>query len=369
MSYLSGVKMAHKNKKIPKIKEYILFYSKSEQINLTPQYIPASWKDALDRYKSYVKKNGHSDDECEKWEIITLNQAMEQAGINKKDKKEVLDFKLKNSNVIFRTARNRGADYSALPREQFSKVKNNDDSYYFVYKGEDVSFAAEKVIEIEGTLTPVVPIGDIWSDIGINNLSNEGGVDLRFGKKPEKLIERIINLATKENDIILDFYSGSGTTGAVSHKLKSKRQYILIEQLDQHIEKSVERLRNVINGEQSGVSKINNWKGGGSFIYCELSKLNQNFIEQITTSKSTEKLKKIWKAMKKDGFINYKIEPKQIDENITGFEKLSLENQKKFLIQVLDKNHLYVNYSEINDKSYNISEEDKKLNKQFYSLK
>ncbi|TXK93129.1 type III restriction endonuclease subunit M, partial [Methylococcaceae bacterium HT1] len=60
------------------------------------------------------------------------------------------------------------------------------------------------------------------------------------------------------------------------------------------------------------------------------------------------------------------IKPETINENIHEFEALSLEEQKQFLISVLDKNQLYVNYSEIEDKDYQISDEDKKLNKQFY---
>ena len=73
--------------------------------------------------------------------------------------------------------------------------------------------------------------------------------------------------------------------------------------------------------------------------------------------------------MKKDGFISYKVTASEVDKNISEFEELSIVDQKKFLIEVLDKNHLYVNYSEIDDKDYNISTDDKKLNKKFYSLK
>lgn len=369
MSHLSGVKMAHKNKKIPKIKEFILFFTKSKQIKINPQYIPSTWKESLDRYKSFIKKYDYDDNNCAKWDVITLNQAIKENGIDEKNKKAILDFQIKNAHLIFRTARNRGADYSNLPLNNFSKIDSEDGSYYFVYKGEDVSFAADKVIEIDGVMTPVIPVSDIWTDIGINNLSNEGGVDLRYGKKPEKLIERIINFVTNENDIVLDFFSGSGTTGAVAHKFLSRRQYILIEQLDSHISKSIERLNNVIKGEQSGVSKSNNWHGGGSFVYFELTELNHSFITQIKSAETTKELKSIWSSIKKEGFISYKVAPSEIDKNISEFEELTLTDQKKFLIEVLDKNHLYVNYSEIDDKDYTISTDDKKLNKKFYSLK
>jgi adenine-specific DNA-methyltransferase len=67
--------------------------------------------------------------------------------------------------------------------------------------------------------------------------------------------------------------------------------------------------------------------------------------------------------------LSYKIDIKAIDEKAKDFADLSIENQKRFLLECLDKNHLYVNYSEIEDKEYGVSEEDKKLNKEFYENK
>ena len=93
------------------------------------------------------------------------------------------------------------------------------------------------------------------------------------GQKSEKLLERIIRAHTDENDIVLDFFGGSGTTAAVA--MKMNRKFIICEQLDKHIDIMQRRMCKVIEGEQSGVSKHNNWLGGGSFIYCELAKQNQ----------------------------------------------------------------------------------------------
>lgn len=199
------------------------------------------------------------------------------------------------------------------------------------------------------------------------NCRHEGGVEMRSGKKPEELLKRIIELATDPNDIVLDFHLGSGTTCAVS--LKMARNFIGIEQLDYGQNDGVNRLKNVISGDKTGISEDYNWNGGGSFIYYELAEFNDRFSKQIKSAKTTKDLKQIWGRIKEDGFISYKVNPKEIDKNISEFEQLSLKDQKKFLIEVLDKNHLYVNYSEIDDKDYKISEEDKKLNKKFYSLK
>jgi adenine-specific DNA-methyltransferase len=97
--------------------------------------------------------------------------------------------------------------------------------------------------------------------------------DLVFATpKPEKLMKRIIGLATQEGDLVLDFFLGSGTTTAVAHKME--RRYIGIEQMDYIKEVAVARLRKVIEGEQGGVSGETHWKGGGSFVYMELAEAN-----------------------------------------------------------------------------------------------
>ena len=103
---------------------------------------------------------------------------------------------------------------------------------------------------------------------------------------------------------------------------------------------TVKRLKKVIGGEQGGISNEYNWVGGGSFIYCELAKANHLYVEAIQSAKSLKKLKSIWATMQKKAFISYNIEVKKINENITEFEELSPEDQKRFLIEVLDKNML-----------------------------
>jgi adenine-specific DNA-methyltransferase len=173
--------------------------------------------------------------------------------------------------------------------------------------------------------------------------------------------------STSEDDIILDFFTGSGTTGAVAHKLK--RQYIIVEQLDSHITKSVNRLKYVIQGEKSGSSKDNNWQGGGDFIYLELKKYNQIFIEQIEEAKDTKALLQIWEKMKAKSFLNYNVDIKKQEEHIEDFKALSLQDQKRHLCEILDKNQLYVNLSSLNDTKFKCSEEEKKTTKDFYQIK
>src|SRR5690606_2004064 len=104
-------------------------------------------------------------------------------------------------------------------------------------------------------------VGTLWNIPRINSQSKER-LDL-VGQKPEQLIRRILEACTEENDIVLDYHLGTGTTAATSHKMN--RQYIGVEQLDYIESFTIARLNKVINNEdQSGISKDVNWQGGGS---------------------------------------------------------------------------------------------------------
>ena len=180
--------------------------------------------------------------------------------------------------------------------------------------------------------------------------------------KPETLLMNIIKSHTNEGDLILDFFMGSATTQAVAHKMN--RQYIGIEQMDYIETVSVERLKKVINGEQGGISKDVNWQGGGSFVYCELKNDAQDFKESILKATTTEELLELFNTAKTSSFLSYRIDPKKL--KASEFEKLSLAEQKQILSEIIDHNNLYVNYSDIDDQTYNISEQDKRLNRAFY---
>lgn len=102
--------------------------------------------------------------------------------------------------------------------------------------------------------------------------------------KPERLIERILTLASNPGDLVLDSFLGSGTTAAVAHKMG--RRYIGIELGEQAITHCVPRLKAVIDGEQGGISKTLNWKGGGGFRFYELGEAvfdeNGQIAEDVT---------------------------------------------------------------------------------------
>ncbi len=141
---------------------------------------------------------------------------------------------------------------------------------YFIYNGKLILFVKDRLQTIDGVLGFSEPLTDIWDDVLPNDLHNEGGVEFRKGKKPEKLIQRILELATNPGDLVLDSFLGSGTTAAVAHKMG--RRWIGIE-LGEHCETHcLPRLKKVVDGEDpGGITKAVGWKGGGGFRYYRLA--------------------------------------------------------------------------------------------------
>lgn len=205
---------------------------------------------------------------------------------------------------------------------------------------------------------------DCKNEIGNNEIDDLFGRDEFDYAKPENLIKIIMEAVTNEGDLVMDFFSGSGTTVAVAHKLG--RKYIGCEQIDHQIELTVNRLNEVICGEQGGVSKSIDWQGGGSFVYCELSKANGKFADEIENAETTGQLMDIWNRMKATDYLNYKVDVKEVDANVADFESLNLDDQKRFLIECLDKNLLYVPLSDIDSNEYGVTDEDKRLTREFY---
>lgn len=221
-----------------------------------------------------------------------------------------------------------------------------------------------------------VPLSTVWSDIQqvyadprAYKEGNKSDVEVikefSGGQKPESLIARIIEMASDPGDIVLDFHLGTGTTAATAHKMG--RRYIGAEQMFSQIDIIQKRLNKVISGETAGISKSVNWQGGGSFVYCELATANQRFADAIYKAESLEELKQIWAEMQDSGFLSWKVEPKTFNENVRDFEALTLDEQKLFLIECLDKNLLYVPLSEIENQEFAISDSDKKLSAEFYN--
>ena len=210
--------------------------------------------------------------------------------------------------------------------------------------------------------TDSILLSENWTDI------NVAGNQSDFShEKNEEILKRILEWLTKDGDIILDFFAGAGTTGASAQKLN--RQWILVEQLDYIETYTMQRLNDVVAGEQGGISESVNWQGGGDFIYCELKQYNQVYMDKVQAAQSSEELVALWQEIAENSFLNWYVNAEKPQEAVDDFTAIGdLETQKHLLAELLDKNQLYVNLSEIEDADFEVSEEDKVLNKAFYDL-
>lgn len=377
-SAVSGPKVI--NPGLVNISEYLLIYSKSDKWEDNTVYTET---DIDRRYNNFIK---NKEDHYKDWEICTVLDALSEEKVvdkrNLKDKlgtkfeEELRDFVIRNADKVIQFA-NLDEDSVSKDAAELKKKSNEnpDEIYhleredgrdYYIKKGKVMLFYEDRLVNLGGELVPGRPASDIWTDVMPNDLHNEGGVKLRKGKKPEKLLHRILKMGSEEGDLVLDFFLGSGTTAAVAHK--TGRQYIGIEQIDYGENSAIERLKNVINGDDDrGISDAVDWDSGGDFVYAELMQWNAEFIERIDAAEDSEELQDVWSDMKDQAFLSYRIDVDEFEENAEEFEDLELEKQKEFLKEILDNNQLYVNYSEIEDSDYEIDEETIELNKQFYN--
>lgn len=342
--------------------------------------------------RKYYKTPDFPDDEWRLSDLTTQRTIKERPNsnftlINPKNKQEFpvnpnrcwgitqdsVDEYLKKGKIVF------PGDYD------FMKLQR---PYMRVFKSEEI---AQKSDDFDKAYVSADFLNQTMDEL-LKSMVNKKGTDEiveLFGSKvfaypkTELLIQRIIEYTTREGDIVLDFHLGSGTTCAVAHKMR--RQYIGIEQMDYVEGITVERLKKVIGKkvkaegklieeikyDTGGVSKSVNWQGGGNFIYCELMRYNEAWMDKIQAGQSSEELVKLWKDIAEHSFLNWYVNPKIPEDAVNDFIALGkdengVEKQKRLLAELLNKNQLYVNHSEIDDKDFAISEEDKKLNKVFY---
>ena len=238
-------------------------------------------------------------------------------------------------------------------------VKSNKFSIRF-QRPQGTTMAPEKFFD-EQYLSKAIGVGT--NEDASTHLRNMG-INFSFSK-PESVVAYFVRAVTKEEDWVMDFFVGSGTTAAVA--MKMKRRFIAVDQMDYIGTETLKRLRKVIEGEQGGISSSVGWQGGGSFVYCELAKSNALFMDEINAAKKEDALKDIWKRMQETGNLNYKINPADITESAEDFNALSLEDKKRFLMECLDKNLLYIPVSDIDSEEYSIDAEDKRLTQEFYN--
>lgn len=288
VSFKQGSATGHKaiNPGVVSTTNFILIYAKNKAA-WSPKRVFTARAERDKRYGQYIE---NSNEPYRGWRFTTLTKAFAQSlGLAEKGIKKLLgdsfeeqlsEFVMKNANRVVRLAR---PDYNAVssearemidrskarPHEVFMLEREAHSDMYFV-DGERVLFYSDKLKLIDGQYVAGEPLTSLWDDILSNNLHNEGGVEFPKGKKPEALIKRCLDLATNSGDIVLDSFAGSGTTGAVAHKMK--RRWIMVE-LGEHCHTHViPRLKKVIDGEDpAGVTAATNWTGGGGFRYYTLA--------------------------------------------------------------------------------------------------
>lgn len=296
-------------------------------------------------------KNMNENDFFDKKDEIFRLTAL-SGGIGKKLQNHIKDFTNNEDLFIFEYVPTKGKDKDKLTQ-------------YLMYKNQTITMLS-KLIEVDDKNKRIIklePISNIFTDDFWQGISNEGQVKLKNGKKPEALLQRIIEISTNENDLVMDFFAGSGTTLAVA--MKMKRQFIGIEQMDYIESITKERLKKVVNGEQGGISKAVDWQGGGSFIYAELMPLNVTYKERIKNINDEKELEKLYNDLESKAFLDYRIDLAEILKD-KEFKDLDLQNKQEALLKILDSNMDYVLYGDIEDKDYAISSEVIELNKIFY---
>ena len=265
---------------------YVLYYAKDKAKWSSNRVFVPTFRD--DRYSKIID---NFDDDFSKWRLIGLREAFLR--VNKleawddvkrkfadKLEEKLAGFVVANAHRVVRTARVAPKDVNESAREAlfasntersrvFRSTREDKDDYFFL-SGEQLIFYKAKTKVIDGVVCTASPLTNLWDDLLSNNLHNEGGVAFPNGKKPEALIKRCLELSTNPGDLVLDSFAGSGTTGAVAHKMG--RRWIMIE-LGEHCHTHIiPRLKKVIDGEdQGGISQAVNWKGGGGFRYYRLA--------------------------------------------------------------------------------------------------
>lgn len=361
MSDLSGQKMNHKDKRFPKIKEYIFLYSKNkENLTLNPVTIKKNkWDNEYNVFFENLTENDYFDisnsvanidainRKIKDENIISIEEALKKYKIQASEK---LKFLEQNS---FRIARSSNSSsiknyIDGINFNQIANLINYQDTQIIIKSNYSKDSKDPRVQYVFARDTINSPLGDIWDHITTSGLHREGFVTLKNGKKPELLINNIIEAVTNENDLVMDFHLGSGTTAAVAHKMN--RRYIGVELGEYFYTTTMPRLKKVINAEQGGISKALGFKGGGAFVYYELESYEEALRECEYVSDDLglidyKKSRKLIKSLDKKEklYIDLKHEYfKDLDifvsfANIYGLSIISYE---------IKNNELYINTSD-----------------------
>jgi adenine-specific DNA-methyltransferase len=264
---------------------FILYYAKDKA-----KWTPGRVFVATDRDRRYSKYIENMDEPVSDWRLMSLREALAKSlDLKERELSDRLGgdlegaferFVLDNPHRVVRTARVTPKDISLDARNALGKSRetagrvveysrSDRDSYFFL-NGEQLVFYAMKTKLIDGRVVSAQVASTIWDDLLSNNLHKEGGVTFPNGKKPEALLKRILELSSQPGDWVLDSFAGSGTTGAVAHKMG--RRWIMVELGNHSHTHIIPRLKGIIDGQDpSGVTDATGWQRGGGFRYFRLA--------------------------------------------------------------------------------------------------
>ena len=270
---------------------------------------------------------------------------------------------IKNSNKIFPiTNNNVEKSWITIKETANERIKNNE----LVAKSEN------GVIKVYYKFREQQRFKTHWIDKRYNatahgtNLVNKI-VDEKYVSYPKSLYTVLdtLKIMTKKDDIILDFFGGSGTTAHATIELNKidngQRKFILIEQLSEHISVCKMRIQNILKSE----------KNNFSFSYFELAKYNAHIKNKIIKCKNINELINEFEDIYEKYQIRYNVNVKKFKDEVLNnnkFLELQLDEQQQIFLDIIDNNHLYVNYSEMKDKNNTINDTDKKITTKFYNL-
>ena len=325
MSEASGKKMAHIKKRLPKVKETLFLYKKGDielnsvkinkdewdnEYNIFLENFTKEDKETIDRIG--IKLDKTEDDILLVDKILSLvktksvTEKMKELNV-KKDKDEWL---YENSYRIIRTAasdsvKSLADEKKLINKNKFFSVISKRDKLLYLVKSDFSELSKSPRVQLlfaEDYLK--INVTDLWNDIVTTGLEAEGNVELKNGKKPENLLERVFNLSTNNKDIILDFFAGSGTTPAVAHKMN--RKYIAVEMGEYFDNLTLKRLKYTLQGRSGGISST---RDGGFFKYFKLESYEDTLNNlEFKRTKEQEDALGLYDEAKEDYILNYSLD-------------------------------------------------------------
>ncbi len=339
-----------KNPTIGKFNKVTIDSAKEETFNLTDENGKKYRLDNFARERSSTTREAKPDF----WYPIYVSEDLSDITLTPKE----------NYHEIYPLKGNKEYTWKIIPESFLERNEANE----YVAKKEDGK------VKIYNKYYEQQVFKNLWTDKkyfpefqGTNVIKKLFGKNVFTYPKSIYLVQDTIKIMTSGNDIILDFFAGSGTTAHAVLDLNKQdggnRQFILCEQMDYIETVTKARIKKVMenNANEIDFNQTNN-----QFIYMELTPLNQTLIDAITEAENLDRLLKIRDRILQSYFYKYDMNYQQARDD-QAFIALDFNDQKQTLITMLDKNQLYVNYSERTDTTFKCNPTDITLSENFYN--